>query len=110
MKQINFKYKFDKNYNPIYINGAYGGIGPRGEIIANFYFERHPLPNCEKYDINEDGNRLEHSSTEPEGHEDNIIRFVETGVIMNIDSAKRVYEWLGKHIENLESKLNGNDG
>ena len=29
---LKFKYIFDNNYNPKYINGAYGGITPKGEI------------------------------------------------------------------------------
>lgn len=28
MRDINFKYVFDDNYNPQYVNGAFGGVGP----------------------------------------------------------------------------------
>lgn len=40
LDKINFKYKFSDAYNPVYVNGAYGGVNPRGEIVINFYFER----------------------------------------------------------------------
>lgn len=41
---IKIKYIFRDHYNPVYANGAYGGITPSGEIVASFYFEKHPLP------------------------------------------------------------------
>ncbi len=35
-----FKYVFDDDYNPKYVNGAFGGVNPQGEINLNFYMER----------------------------------------------------------------------
>ncbi|MFC0297755.1 hypothetical protein [Geobacillus jurassicus] len=43
-KVVHFKYLFPDDYNPVYVNGAHGGISPQGEIVVNFYFERRPLP------------------------------------------------------------------
>lgn len=103
-KKINFKYKFTEDYNPEYINGAYGGVSPRGEIIVNFYFERTPIPYEENYNINKDGDIVGLSKTHPKDHAANIIRYVPTGIVMNLESAKSVYQWLGEHIEALENE------
>lgn len=101
---VNFKYKFDDNYNPLYINGAYGGINPRGEIIANFYFERNPLPYEEKRHIDEAGEFVGEIETNPKEHETNVVRYVSAGVVMNLDSAKAIHQWLGQHIEQFEQE------
>ncbi|MEQ6376305.1 hypothetical protein RZN25_05630 [Bacillaceae bacterium S4-13-56] len=101
---INFKYKFPEDYNPFYSNGAYGGINPRGEIVMNFYFERNPIPYEEKRFINEKGEFIGEPELEPENHKTNVIRYVSTGVVMNLDSAKSLYDWLGKHIDTLEKE------
>jgi len=97
---LNFKYKFSEDYNPHYVNGAYGGISPTGEIVVNFYFERTPVPYEEKVQT-EDGETVE---VKPKNHEENMIRFVPTGVVMNLESAKSIHDWLGEHIEFLERK------
>ncbi len=53
--EIKFKYVFSYNYNPVYVNGAHGGISPRGELVVNFYLERPPLPNSIAHEINQNG-------------------------------------------------------
>lgn len=98
---LNFKYKFNADYNPHYVNGAYGGVNPAGELVVNFYFERTPVPYEEQVRI-EDGETIK---VNPENHEENLIRFVPTGVVMNLESAKSIHAWLGEHIENLEKKV-----
>ncbi|HLR63273.1 MAG TPA: hypothetical protein VK097_12650 [Lentibacillus sp.] len=103
---INFKYKFSDDYNPVYANGAYGGVNPRGELVMNFYFERNPIPYQETKQLNEDGEFIGGAEIEPEEHQTNVIRYISTGVVMNLDSAKSFHQWLGQHIEQLE-KENG---
>ena len=99
---INFKYKFTDDYNPVYINGAFGGPGPGGEIVANFYLERTPIPNNEKVLFKEDDARV--TQVEPKDHDVTVLRYVSTGIIMNLDTAKAVHEWLGNHIKHMEKQ------
>ena len=35
--ELTFKYIYTYDYNPDYVNGAHGGISPRGELVVNFY-------------------------------------------------------------------------
>jgi hypothetical protein len=107
-EEITFKYKFTEDYNPKYVNGAYGGIGPRGELIVNFYLERQPIPKKESHAIDQEGGVQELISRTPENINQQIIRFVETGIVLNYESGKRIYEWLGKHLQTLE-QLTEND-
>jgi hypothetical protein len=103
MKELNIKYKFDSNYNPTYVNGALGGINPQGEIIANFYLERGPLPKSTKFELtgeNQLGNVVEHN---PEDFQNSLIRYVECGIVLNLNSAKQINKWLSEQISTLES-------
>ncbi len=102
-QKITFNYHYSENYNPTYVNGAYGGVGPQGEIIVNFYFERQGIPKSHTHEINEDGSLSSKPKSVPGEPLSNIIRFIETGIILNLDSAKRIHAWLGQKIVELES-------
>ena len=102
-KELNFKYKFSDSYNPVYVNGAHGGINPQKEIVMNFFLERLPLPKEETYEVDENGVLSGPKSVSPSDHSHNLIRFVETGVICNLETAKKIHAWLGQNIANLES-------
>lgn len=99
---LNFKYKFPEDYNPVYSNGVYGGIAPQGEIVLNFYFERQPLPYAETIQLSEDGKPLDGKVTKPENHDLNVIRYVSSGVVLSLESAKSIHDWLGHKIKALE--------
>ncbi|MBO8152715.1 MAG: hypothetical protein H0Z30_09525 [Candidatus Marinimicrobia bacterium] len=104
-KKVTFKYYFSENYNPVYVNGAYGGVGPHGEIIINFYLERYGIPHSHTHLINDDGSLGPQIEMEPPDYLSNVIRFVETGIILNLENAKRIHAWLGKKIEELEKTI-----
>lgn len=106
MDKVKYKYIFQNDYNPKYINGAYGGINPQGEIVANFYFERTPLPVSQSYQIDDKGRVTDALESEPSDLNQSLIRFIENGVIMNYETAKEIYEWLGLHIQKLEELPN----
>lgn len=101
-KNIKFKYIFADDYNPKYVNGAYGGITPKGEITVNFFFERQGLPISETHEIATDGKLSNSIDTEPEDLQKSMIRFVDTGVILNLASAKEIISWLSEKVEFLE--------
>ena len=106
-EQVKFKYIFREDYNPVYVNGAYGGISPRNEIVANFYLERTALPNSQTYKVTKDGMMADEikDEREPKDHLSSFVRFIENGVVMNYQTAKEIHRWLGEQIENIE-KLN----
>jgi hypothetical protein len=103
MADIKFEYKFPQDYNPLYVNGAYGGFGPKGEMIINFFLERTPVPYAEINDVSPQGVVATATTRrEPEDLENIIIRYVSAGIIMSPDTAKRVHAWLGQHLAKLE--------
>ena len=103
---ITFKYIFKYDYNPVYVNGAHGGVSPRGEIVANFYLERQPLPNEITHAINPDGSiAADVVAVDPEHLESTIIRYVSNGVVLNLQNAKALHNWLGDKIVELERMM-----
>lgn len=107
--KINFKYKYDEDYNPVYINGAYGGISTHNEIIVNFYLERLPIPKETDHEINEDGSLTAPIAIKPENFDSTVIRYVSNGIVMNLETAKSINDWLSKNIEELEKRESIND-
>lgn len=86
-QSFKMKYIFQNDYNPIYINGAYGGVTPSGEIVASFYFERHPLPNSETW-------LQDKAEVDPKDLASSAVRVVESGIIVSPRTAKILAEWL----------------
>ena len=103
LKELKCKYIFADSYNPKYVNGAYGGINSRGEIVINFYLERMPLPHSQTFEI-ESGKIYQENIEEraPKDLMSSVVRFVENGIILNYNTAKHIHEWLGDHIRSME--------
>lgn len=95
-QSFKIKYIFQDDYNPIYINGAYGGVMPSGEIVANFYFERHPLPNSETW-------TQDKQDLEPRDLASSAVRVIETGIIMSPQTARQIVKWLQEKIHLTEA-------
>lgn len=103
-RQIRFKYVFSENYNPVYCNGAFGGVSAQGEIVVNFFLERMPIPNSVSNSINPDGTLGGIVGIDPENLNDTVIRYISTGIVLNEENAKSIYEWLGNQIQELENR------
>ena len=103
-RQIKFNYIFPENYNPVYCNGAFGGVSTQGDIIANFFMERPPVPNSVTNSINSDGTLGGIIEVDPQNINDTIIRYISTGIVLNEENARAVYEWLGNQIQELENR------
>ncbi|HYS44562.1 MAG TPA: hypothetical protein VEM32_11355, partial [Geobacteraceae bacterium] len=85
-----FKYVFTYDYNPVYINGAHGGVTPRGELVVNFYQERQPLPNAITHELNPNGTIGGEVAVEPEDLGSSLVRFVSNGVVVNYQTAREL--------------------
>ncbi|SFJ25798.1 hypothetical protein SAMN02910355_1831 [Terrisporobacter glycolicus] len=101
--KIKGNFEYGENYDMKFVNGIFGGTTVNNqEVILNFYFENIALPESYELEIDEDGNILK---TDFFTNEDGMNRKVEAGVIMNLDTAKSLYEWLGSTINNMELDL-----
>ena len=101
--ELTFKYIFNYAYNPVYVNGAHGGISPRGELIMNFYMERPPLPNEIIHEINPNGTIGDVVAEKPEDLKNSMVRFIDSGVVLNYESARNIHFWIGERLKELEA-------
>ena len=101
--EIAFKYIFNYTYNPVYVNGAHGGISPRGELVMNFYLERPPLPEEIRHEINQNGTIGDVIAEEPHNLGSSMVRFIDNGVILNYESARNIHYWIGERLKEMEA-------
>lgn len=100
--EVKFKYLFNYGYNPTYVNGAQGGFSPRGEMVINFYLERQPLPDSISHEITPEGGIGKETAMEPEDLSKTMVRFIDTGVVMNYENARVFHAWLGDKLHEIE--------
>jgi len=101
--EVTFKYIFNYAYNPVYVNGAHGGMTPRGELVMNFYLERPPLPQEITHEINPDGTIGDIVGEEPADLKNSMVRYIDSGVVLNYDTARNIHFWLGERLKEMES-------
>lgn len=102
-KELKFKYHFNDCYNPAYVNGAHGGVTPRGELIVNFYLERQPLPDSISHEITANGTIGRETAVDPSDTPNSLIRFVSSGIVLSHQTAKDIHVWLGEKLKELEA-------
>jgi hypothetical protein len=93
--KFKIKYKFDPAYSPTYVNGVYGGVSSRGELVAHFYLERWPLPKSQTFNISPEsaGAEIVEERTPPD-LSNSAIRMVDVGIIMEREMAIMFHNWL----------------
>ena len=101
--EVTFKYIFNYAYNPTYVNGAHGGLTPRGELVMNFYLERPPLPQEITHELDANGMIGNVVSEEPSGLKNSMVRYIDNGVVLNFESARTLHFWLGERLKEMES-------
>jgi hypothetical protein len=101
--ELSFKYIYTYDYNPVYVNGAHGGVSPRGEVVINFYLERQPLPDTITHEITPAGTIGREVDLEPKNLNNSMVRFISNGVVMSQQTAREVHYWLGEKIKEMEA-------
>ncbi len=91
-KEITFQYKISDNYVIYSIDGVHGGLNAQGDIIMNFFSERHPIPRRETYRTQKDGSLIP-TPIETEKTSD-IIRNVNFGIALKPNTARSIANWL----------------
>ena len=79
--------------------------------MINFYLERVAIPKTQTFNFR-NGQILEEVTEErtPRDHDKSIVRVVESGIILDLTRAEIIHEWLGRHIDDLKSKVSDDRG
>lgn len=98
---LKFKFKFSEDYNPVYVNGAFGGVTPNGELVLNFYLERHAIPKSQTMALESGGTLGEEIEREPVDYKASMVRYVTHGVVLSPPGAARIYSFIGQHLKTM---------
>ena len=105
VKEINFDYIKSNQFRVIHTDGAHGGVSPNGRLIQMAIFsERSPIPKKETFKLDA-GKIVEKIGTE---QRDAVVREVEVELLMSIETAKAICNWMYekiKHIESIQSEI-----
>ena len=99
-KEFTFKYVIPDHIQDCYVNGAFGGVTPRNEIGMHLFCERHPIPKNIKHKIKADGTLSKEEIREVGG---DVVRIIQSSVIMDENTAMAIRDWLNDRIKLLES-------
>lgn len=101
--EVNFRYIKSNLFRVVHIDGALGGVTPRGNIHISLYNERPAIP---------DGGKLTVSSTageiiKPEQYigKGGIIREIEVDVMIDLPTAQQLKAWLERQIKALQEMV-----
>jgi len=84
------------SFRVIHVDGALGGVAPSGMVVASVFNERPPIPVRVVHRLDALG-RLEGEATEVVAR-DGFVREVEAELVMTLEVAKNLHEWLGQVI------------
>jgi len=102
--KITFKYVIPEHIQDLYINGAYGGVGHAGSLIyMHVYSERRPIPKALTHALTDERRLGEELERKIGG---DMIRLVQASLVMNIETARAIRDWLDEKIIYLEGLKN----
>ncbi len=92
VKTINVKYKKSKEFKKVPVTGVWGGPGPNGDIICNFFVEENDIPESIEVRINMKTG--EHSEVQHHEGKNATVRELQVALVMRPDIAKVIGKWL----------------
>jgi hypothetical protein len=101
---ISYDYIKSNQFRVIHVDGVWGGNAPTGFINMSVFSERWPIPKRTVSKFEPEG-RVGDEIKEKRVFRDSVVREVDAQLVMSIDVAKRIREWLNDKIATYEEKL-----
>ncbi len=101
--KITFVYSRPEDLIPIYVNGVYGGMTPKGELVCNFFIEYRDVPLEEKMRVVEGIpqvdkiQKMERRKQEP--NEMVWIRDIRVCLIIPPQEISNMANWMLEHLK-----------
>jgi hypothetical protein len=96
--------KLSANFRQIHVDGAFGGLTPKGFFNLNFFAERFTIPKSTDHEITESGH-LGSTISNSEESKSGILREYEFGVYMSIEMAKSLILLMSQKIQDFEKNV-----
>ncbi len=100
-KTVKVHYLKTSSYRTYYVDGVFGGLTPNGKIYMELFLQRLVTPQTIEYKVEEAGLGKEIGRIGKEG----LIREIEAGLIMDIESAKVFRNWIDDKVKQIEQQL-----
>lgn len=101
-EKIRIKYRKSEDYRIVHGSGVYGGLTPEGSIKFDIYTEYQPPPDEEIKTVGEDGKLTPLEETNEKSI--TIERERQVGVIISVNQAKSIINWLRDKVETIENQ------
>lgn len=103
-KSIPVHYIKTSNYRSYHADGVFGGLTPNKKIYMEFFLQRQVTPQMIEYKVTDKGELGE--EVKREGKE-GFVREIEAGIIMDLEVAKVVRDWLDDKIKMFDELSSG---
>ena len=99
-KEITFHYIKTPSYRSYHVDGVYGCLTPKGNLYCEFFIDRSATPQTAVHELSEDG----YLSGKPKKTigKKGFIREIECGIMLDIDTALSLKNWLEGKIREYE--------
>jgi hypothetical protein len=106
-KTLDFNYVKSNTFREVACDGIVGGATPQNKIWLSFYTERFPIPRIVRHKIVETNIPNEFAldpNVEPQSIDarSGIVRTVEFGVFLSVETALQLREWLDGQIKSAK--------
>ena len=100
LKTLDFVATRSPYFRVVRANGIWGGPTPAGDLSIIVYSERVAFPTKVTYPFTEEGTLENVPTTDEVVH---IHREIEVEAILNSSEARKLYEWLGVKLEEMQA-------
>jgi hypothetical protein len=99
--KIAFDYIKGHNFSTYHVDGAVGGLTPKGDLHIAFYSERMAIPRRVTHLLNDDGSIGDIEEIESRN---SVVREMDVNVVMSVQTAVELHDWLGERIEEMKRR------
>lgn len=106
---VDINYIKSHDFREVACDGVVGGPTPNGKLWLSFYTERLPLPRVVRYALIPGGQAGEFSVDTsnpgvPLESRGGIVRNVELGLYLSVETAEHLRDWLERHIKEIKGE------
>ncbi|MEO5931161.1 MAG: hypothetical protein ABIR47_14610 [Candidatus Kapaibacterium sp.] len=95
VRTIDFHFIKTSGYRTYYVDGAFGGITPKGKVYVELFLERPATPQRITYEVSDEKGMEEIAREGKEG----AVREIGCGLMMDIRAAVALRDWLDIRID-----------
>jgi hypothetical protein len=103
-EKVKFYYEKGNFFRVIHVDGAVGGLTPTLDVFLSIYNQRAPIPQVSVQKVMPNG-QLGDEVVEDRQQKDGVFREVEVGLVMNLNVARALQQWLTEKIDLAEKTM-----